>query len=140
MNLVELIYTSRMTTPMSMTDIVDLLDTARTNNTRNGVTGMLTFSSDRFLQAIEGPPAAVNELYEKILRDPRHDHVQLLGYHAVPHRRFSNWSMGFFAYGVDGSLARAGLPSDRFDPESMTLDQAMALLADMATQMEFAAA
>lgn len=140
MNLVELIYASRMTNPLSMTDIVELLDKARTHNTRHGLTGMLTFGSDRFLQAIEGPPAAVNELYERIVTDPRHDHVHLLGYHAIPHRRFSRWSMGFYAYGVEGSLARAGLPHDKFDPESMTLDQAMALLADMATQMEFAAA
>ena len=140
MNLVELIYTSRMTKPLSMTDIVELLDKARTHNTRNGLTGMLTFGSDRFLQALEGPPEAVNALYEKILRDPRHDHVRLLGYQAIPHRRFSTWSMGFFAYGLDGSLARAGLPTDRFEPESMTLDQAIALLADMATQIEFAAA
>ena len=139
-NLVELIYTSRMTKPLSMTEIVELLDKARTHNTRNGLTGMLTFGADRFLQALEGPPAAVNELYERIVTDPRHEDVQLLGYHAVPHRRFSRWSMGFYAYGVDGSLARAGLPDDQFEPQLMTLDQAMALLADMATQMEFAAA
>jgi len=48
--------------------------------------------------------------------------------------------MGFYAYGLDGSLARSGLPHERFDPESMSLDQAVALLADMATQMEFATA
>lgn len=140
MNLVQLIYTSRITTPMSMTDMVQLLDSARTNNTRHGLTGMLTFGADQFLQAIEGPPGAVNQLYAKVMRDPRHERVQLLGYNPIPHRRFSRWSMGFFAYGMDGSLARAGLPDDRFDPESMTLDQAVALLADLATQMEFAAA
>jgi len=138
--LVELIYTSRMTTPMSMTEIVQLLDSARSNNTREGLTGMLTFGSESFLQALEGPADAVNRLYEKLVRDPRHTRVMLLGYRPILHRRFSSWSMGFFAYGMDGSLARAGVAQDRFDPESMSLDQAVALLADMATQMEFAAA
>ncbi len=138
MNLVELIYASRMTAPMSMSEIVDLLDNARTHNTREGLTGMLTFGSERFLQAIEGPADAVNRLYGRILQDTRHEGVMLLGYRPVPRRRFSAWSMGFFAYGADGSLARSGLPDDKFEPASMSLDQALALLADMATQMEFA--
>lgn len=140
MNLVELIYSSRMTAPMSMTEIVQLLDSARSHNTREGLTGMLTFGSERFLQAIEGPADAVNKLYARILQDPRHDGVRLLGYRPIAHRQFSAWAMGFFAYGRDGSLARAGLPHDKFEPESMSLDQASALLADMATQMEFSAA
>jgi len=137
-NVVELIYSSRMTAPMSMAEIVVLLDKARSHNTREGLTGMLTFGSESFLQAIEGPADAVNRLYARILRDPRHTRVMLLGYRPIPHRRFSTWSMGFFAYGLDRSLARSGLPHDKFDPESMSLDQAVALLADMATQMEFA--
>lgn len=140
MKFVELIYTSRMTAPMSMTEIVHLLDGARSHNTLEGLTGMLTFGSESFLQAIEGPADAVNRLYGKILGDPRHTRVMLLGYRPIPHRRFSAWSMGFFAYGMDGSLARSGLPHDKFNPESMSLDQAVALLADMATQMEFATA
>jgi hypothetical protein len=139
-NLVELIYSSRMTAPMSMAEIVVLLDKARSHNKREGLTGMLTFGSERFLQALEGPAHAVNQLYGKILQDTRHDGVMLLGYRPIPHRRFGAWSMGFVAYGRDGSLARARLPEDKFDPESMSLDQAVALLADMATQMEFASA
>jgi hypothetical protein len=139
-NLVELIYASRMTAPMSMSDIVLLLDHARSSNERDNLTGMLTFGSDRFLQVLEGPADAVNRLYAKILVDPRHEGVRLLGFRPIAKRRFSTWSMGFFALGTDGSLARAGLPHDKFEPEAMSLDQAWALLADMATQMEFSAA
>jgi hypothetical protein len=46
------------------------------------------------MQVLEGGRAAVNELYNKIVRDPRHTEVLLLHYEEVAERRFSGWTMG----------------------------------------------
>jgi hypothetical protein len=140
MKLVELIYSSRMSAPLSMGGIVEILDVARPNNARFGVTGMLTFGAERFLQSIEGPPEVINGLYGNLMRDSRHGHLHIVGYREIAKRRFRDWSMGFYSDAADGSLARAGLDATAFDPEAMTLDQAVALLIDMATQLKFASA
>lgn len=136
MNLVELVYSSRMKASLSLPEIVEILDTARSNNIRFGVTGTLVFGANRFLQAIEGPPEVIQRLFWKLLQDPRHDHVMVIGCRPLARRRFADWSMGFYTYGADGSLSRAGMRGDCFDPESMTMDQAVALLTDMAQQLE----
>ncbi len=43
---------------------------------------------------LEGGRAAVNELYGRILRDPRHQDVTLLDYAEIGERRFATWRMG----------------------------------------------
>jgi hypothetical protein len=134
--LVEMIYWSRMTAPLSMPEIVAILDVARTNNARFGVTGMLTFGAEMFMQSIEGSPDAIDRLYRNLLKDPRHKEVNVVGIRPIAARRFAAWSMGFYTHGLDGSLAQAGARSDRFDPASMTLEQSVALLTDMARQLE----
>lgn len=136
MKLIELIYWSRMTTPLSMEQIVSILDDARRNNARFGVTGMLTFGAEMFLQSIEGPPDVIDRLYRNLLKDPRHKDVNVIGIRPIEARRFSAWSMGFYTHGLDGSLVRAGVTTDRFDPASMTLEQSVSLLTDMARQLE----
>lgn len=94
MTLVQLIYRSRMTSPLSMDAMVEILDAARRHNAKRGVTGFLAFTADHFLQALEGEAREVNALYARILNDLRHKDVELICYREVPERAFSQWSMG----------------------------------------------
>jgi hypothetical protein len=66
---------------------------------------MLVYSKGEFLQALEGPPAAVRDTFDRIERDQRHrDIVQLQRGDAG--RLFSNWAMGFSH--LDGRSAGPG--------------------------------
>jgi hypothetical protein len=56
---------------------------------------MLLFSEGNFFQVLEGEGTAVNQLYEKIIRDKRHAQCTLLIREPIAKRSFGNWSMGF---------------------------------------------
>jgi len=91
----KLIYASRATHPMSDDDLTDLLSTARTNNQKHELTGLLLYCNQSFLQVLEGEPDRIEKLYSKIEADPRHTQLRLLYRAPIEQRKFSSWSMGF---------------------------------------------
>lgn len=92
--LVHCLYASRVAKPVSAAVLDSILDQSRRNNPMLGVTGMLCFTNDVFVQVIEGGRDEVCELFNTIVRDDRHVGVRLLSYEEIPERRFGNWSMG----------------------------------------------
>lgn len=92
--LVRLLYASRAAAPVTTDDLAAIVRQSRANNPRQGVTGVLCCSDDRFLQVLEGGRPAVNRLYNRIVADPRHAEVELLAYQQIGERHFAGWSMG----------------------------------------------
>ena len=88
----HVIYISR---PTHFDHIVleDILQTSRSNNPQNGITGNLIYHSDLFLQILEGPPEAINNLYNKILSDSRHNDIIKLRDSEFHTRLFASWAM-----------------------------------------------
>ena len=129
MNIVRLIYASRLKKKLDHAAVEKIADVSRRNNRKLGVTGALCSSPRGFLQILEGPPEAVNELYNRIVRDPRHADVSLLEYVKVPFREFENWSM---AYVRTDEIAQALLHKysthRTFDPFTMGPMQARVFL------------
>lgn len=70
-----------------------LLHQCIANNERLGVKGILLVSGDRILQALEGPPQFVNELFRRIVADDRHTDVELVSYEGQGGTHFYDWSM-----------------------------------------------
>jgi len=66
---------------------------ARSSNKKLGVTGALLITDDEFVQALEGAEPVVRDLYAKIGKDRRHEHVELLASGDVPGRVFGKWAM-----------------------------------------------
>ncbi len=95
MFLVRLIYASKISSGFGPKDIENILQSARTYNVKTNVTGMLCFSNDYFLQCLEGSRTAVNNTYQQILNDKRHQNVIMLNYTQIPEREFEKWSMGY---------------------------------------------
>ena len=92
--LVRLLYASRAIDKNS-TDLVNSIMTqARIHNPPQGLTGILCYSGDIFIQVLEGSRSAVNALYAHILRDKRHTDVQILHFEEITERRFGGWTMG----------------------------------------------
>ncbi len=96
-SLLQLIYLSSASRPISEPDLLEILNASRANNPPLGITGVLIFGDNTFVQVLEGPPEAVSDLYEKISRDPRHNSCRKFTTRATPHRSFPDWSMGFCA-------------------------------------------
>jgi hypothetical protein len=93
--MIQVSYVSRTDEPMSGEQLLDLLLQCRSNNSALGVTGMLLYGNGTFLQAIEGEEDVIDDLKEKIWKDPRHADIQLLSRKEIEQRQYSDWSMGF---------------------------------------------
>ncbi|MCG7755463.1 MAG: BLUF domain-containing protein [Nitrosomonas sp.] len=59
------------------------------------MTGALMFNREYFAQVFEGVHDQIQETFERIQCDPRHDDVVVLDFEPVDARRFSRWSMGY---------------------------------------------
>ncbi len=103
MYLTRLVYTSTISEVFSSNDIDNILATARENNEKNNVTGLLCFNRKYFLQCLEGSRRKVNETYHRILNDPRHSNIIMLDYCEIITREFNQWSMGYMP---ESSLTR----------------------------------
>ncbi|NEX20058.1 BLUF domain-containing protein [Thiorhodococcus mannitoliphagus] len=94
MNHCRLIYRSTCTDKfMANEELRDLVEKSAENNRKLSVTGLLVLSGDQFLQVLEGPVAAVNDLYAHIVQDSRHHHPRLISYEPTEEIYFDDWGM-----------------------------------------------
>ncbi|KJZ08701.1 phosphonate transporter [Marinomonas sp. SBI22] len=94
-DLVHCIYTSASTIEFTPEDITELLEKARRNNDKLGVSGMLLYDEGSFFQVLEGDPQVVARLLKTIQNDKRHDKVVKIIYEDIEERDFSEWTMGY---------------------------------------------
>ena len=87
-------YISTMAKPISEDEIQQLVELAQKHNQQKGITGMLVATGSQFYQLIEGPDRAIDALYKRIEKDPRHTNVKLLSAErGNMDRLFPDWSM-----------------------------------------------
>ena len=94
-NLFTLVYLSNATSILSEEDLRDILTVSRANNSLQGVSGVLIYCDGNILQVLEGPRENVENVYNRISRDPRHSDLIILQRRDISERNFSEWSMGF---------------------------------------------
>lgn len=113
-SLIQIVYCSAATRPFDRSAFAQLLSKARENNEQVGVTGMLLYADGSFFQVLEGPPAVVDALFERIRADARHDRLTIIIREVIAQRAFADWTMGFAhlsAPDLDGLLG----VNDAFD-------------------------
>ncbi len=93
--LYQFVYVSSSRANWSEAELDRLLTRARIHNGARGITGMLLYVGGNFIQALEGPEAAISSLMDRIRADKRHWHVQRIVDRRVGTRDFADWSMGF---------------------------------------------
>jgi hypothetical protein len=91
----HIVYISQAKEHMMSTAFVALLKQARALNERQQVTGALVYGNGQFMQVIEGEESVIKNLYTRIVRDPRHQHVFKLADKPIAGRSFAEWSMAF---------------------------------------------
>ncbi len=121
-NLIRLVYVSTSTSPIKVvdgavhSDIGRILMQSRKNNPKQKIGGVLYFSNNCFFQCLEGEEDLVNELYQKISTDPRHENLKRILVKDISKRQFGDWSMKYVALkdNVTGLLEKKGMSV--FDP------------------------
>ncbi|WP_341893527.1 BLUF domain-containing protein [Variovorax sp. YR752] len=124
-----LLYMSRATREMTALEVDALLERARVLNAAQGVTGALLHYDSRFVQVLEGAPAAVESCFERILGDPRHEQITRLHSEMIAAPRFPDWSMRYVsASGQPDRAVVAFLGQLQSRPSGDSVRQAIALL------------
>lgn len=97
MPLHRLLYTSDVALIGNEADIrqqvADIVAQSAARNAAEGLTGALLQTRGMFIQALEGPMAAVEATFERICCDLRHRRVDLLEFVRADSRVFGEWSM-----------------------------------------------
>jgi Sensors of blue-light using FAD len=133
----RLIYASEWNAALPV-DIAELMGKSRSRNARMGVTGLLIFDGEYFVQAIEGTRSAVTDTYNRIARDPRHHKLHLVSCTDAVRRLFPNWSMGLMN-GIPWETRKALLSNFNiscFDPNLVPVGQLLHFFATMAAEAE----
>lgn len=91
----SIVYTCAARKRMAESDIQEILDVSRRNNPSKGITGILFYRGDQFLQVLEGDQAVVQELLDTILCDPRQKGLAVLDEYSSAQRMFGQWAMSY---------------------------------------------
>jgi len=90
-----LTYTSWARAGIRADEVESILSSAQINNPLEGITGLLIFNGDSFMQILEGGEAAIDGLVERLRNDPRHSNIAIRDERAIETRTFPDWSMAF---------------------------------------------
>lgn len=87
------IYTSVETHPLASEEVTQIIEHSRKSNVKHNLTGVLLHVGNTFFQVLEGSAEELSELYDKILKDPRHTQITRIIFEAIPRRYFAGSSM-----------------------------------------------
>jgi hypothetical protein len=68
---------------------------ANFKNEKFNISGMLFYRNGYFIQLLEGQKEFVNELYKRILSDPRHNNIKILSTTNTNKRLYPSWGMSY---------------------------------------------
>lgn len=91
----QVIYVSSSCGQMSESELERLLTAAREKNSALGITGMLLYVGDNFIQALEGQKKALDAVLQSIKSDPRHADFRIVLRSENVRRDYVEWSMGY---------------------------------------------
>jgi hypothetical protein len=130
--LVRLLYASRAARALTARTVSAILADCQKNNPARGITGVLCYSDEIFLQVLEGGRDAVCETFNAIVRDARHENVTLLQFEEISERRFGGWTMGQVNIGkVNSSLLLKYAEKPELNPFAVSGKVSMALLEEL---------
>lgn len=91
----QIVYISTSEIDDFESEVDNILATSRSNNKEAEVTGVLLHAQGMFFQVLEGDPAQLKPVLDRISKDKRHSGVTVLLEREVTKRHFSEWEMGW---------------------------------------------
>lgn len=134
MALRRVVYTSQATDQFNKRELLDLLHESRAFNTIDNITGVLMHHQGHFLQVIEGGSDEIDDLFTRLLRDPRHNEIKILNDTVVHDRLFSNWAMGCADFDEPQLSLIPGVRTDLSNPG--VIEEMLVKLPDLAAYLK----
>jgi len=140
-SLYRLVYYSRNLIPGEPAEIEaeigSILRSARRNNAPRCVTGALLFNCGVFAQVLEGARHDIENIFERIQRDPRHADVHVLAFEETASRRFPSWSMAFIGRSAEGGALFSWIAEGTgFDAKRMEGERVLEIITAIAIEEE----
>ena len=130
--LVRLLYASHAVGDVNCALIQEITQQSHAHNPQFGITGILCHSDKLYMQVLEGGRDAINALYAKILRDPRHTDVVLLHYEEICERHYAGWTMGQANLSkVNASILLRFSALPEINPHAMSGKNSLALIDEL---------
>jgi len=136
MRICRLMYSSYAAPNLNYPDLLDIMQKSEINNIPAGLTGMLCFGDDIFLQVLEGGRKAVSQTYHRIAQDQRHFGAEIIECVEVDSRLFSTWSMktiqlgDYFPEKIKELILKYS-PSSTFIPSTMSPKQCLDFMLEV---------
>lgn len=124
--MISLTYLSLARGPLDQEQLRNLLEVSRTRNLAAGVTGMLLYADEQFIQTLEGERHQVEATMSRIQKDPRHRDVDITLVEDLDERCFPDWSMGFQVLDADDVADLRGF-TDFMEPDGQRYQHAQRL-------------
>ncbi len=91
--LVSMLYRSRATESFCESELPALVAGAQEHNHQRHVTGALFYEDRSFMQWLEGPQTAVEDLFTTIGRDRRHSNIEIVSVGPASSRLYADWDL-----------------------------------------------
>lgn len=101
--MLSLIYVSTATSAFRREELAALAEQAAAENAPRGVTGMLAYNGEHFMQLLEGEDAVVEDTLARIARDPRHESLVVIRRDQRRARECPGWFMRSFLTPLQGA-------------------------------------
>ena len=120
MSVIRIVYYSERDAKIGL-DMRRLIEACERNNKRDGIGGFLHYNGVYFLQVLEGERGVVRACYERIMADPTHMNLVLIGAEQIDDRKFKDWTMGVNAGVTNPSKETflANFAASKVDPSIM---------------------
>lgn len=90
----QLVYVSKRNANCTEEEITDILEACKKNNPGLGITGILMYNENKFIQLVEGDSRTIMNLYDKIKDDSRHSNCIMVSLSPIKEKTFPSWHMG----------------------------------------------
>jgi len=130
-DLITISYRSKAVLSDPIRDVEDIVADSHRRNEAEGITGILLFDGEFFMQTIEGPAAATRALFISIIEDDRHENVVPFCICEIEERDFPDWHLELLEPGETAKI----LPDmKKFNFSYRELRHVQAMAAEVATQ------
>lgn len=109
----EILYISELSPTTSPATIAEILVQARKQNKLNGITGLLLFDGEHFIQVLEGDREEVLAVMSRIESDARHSGVKRLHEGFIAQRQFQCFGIGYWYVEDESRVLHLGKLSGR---------------------------
>lgn len=92
----QICYVSFLRDDLNAHDVINSIrNISSAKNSKHGITGMLVYSNEVFIQILEGMKMNVDITYKIIESDDRHQNIKVLFEQDINDRCFPDWAMRF---------------------------------------------